>query len=211
MNPGWSADLYASELQGLTSTIGRKVSIGIRAKQGAELVDVLNDLPQTIAGNYQLPNLRHGQELNVGVWMQLPAWATNQEIASVRLAWDSPAPQGRQSLVEHLTLLVQPKAELEELQCDPVVAEQIALLKANRERRQAIEALEQGDLQGARFSLTTMDERLADLPQSTAIQRDRQLLLAEKRALMQGDCNLSRKRLRRESLRSSLSVWDSDK
>jgi len=73
------------------------VSLGIRAKHGAELVDVLNDLPLTVAGNHQLPNLRHGQELNVGVRLQLPAWAANQEITSVRLAWDSPEQQGRQS------------------------------------------------------------------------------------------------------------------
>jgi Ca-activated chloride channel family protein len=207
-SPKQLADLYASELQRLASTIGRKVSLGIRAKHGAELVDVLNDLPQTVGGNFQLPNLRHGQELNVGVRLQLPAWAAKQEIASVRLAWDSPSQQCRQSLVEPLTLPVQPQAELEELQCDPVVAEQFALLLANRERRQAIEALDHGDLQGALFSISAMDERLADLPQSTAIQRERQLL-AEKRALMQQDRNLSRKRLRRESLRSSLSVWDS--
>ena len=206
-SPRQLADLYASELQGLASTIGRKVSLGIRAKHGAELVDVLNDLPQTVAGNHQLPNLRHGQELNVGVRLQLPAWAANQEIASVRLAWDSPEQQGRQSLVEHLTLPVQPKAELLDLECDPVVAEQFALLQANRERRQAIEALDQGDLQGALFSLASMDDRLADLPQSAAIERERQLL-AEKRALMQQDRNLSRKRLRRESLRSSLNVWE---
>ena len=208
-SPKQLADLYASELQGLASTIGRKVSLGIRAKHGAELVDVLNDLPQTVAGNHQLPNLRHGQELNVGVRLQLPAWAANHEIASVRLAWDSPEQQGRQSLVEHLTLPVQPKAELEGLEIDALVAEQFALLQANRERRQAIDALDQGDLQGALFSLGAMDERLADLPQSDAIQRERQLL-AEKRALMQQDRNLSRKRLRSESLRSSLSVWDAD-
>ena len=54
-----------------------------------------------------------------------------------------------------------------------------------------------------------MDERLADLPQSDAIQRERQLL-AEKRALIQQDRNLSRKRLRSESLRSSLSVCEAD-
>ena len=208
-SPKQLADLYASELQGLASTIGRKVSLGIRAKHGAELVDVLNDLPQTVAGNHQLPNLRHGQELNVGVRLQLPAWAANHEIASVRLAWDSPEQQGRQSLVEHLTLPVQPKAELEGLEIDALVAEQFALLQANRERRQAIDALDQGDLQGALFSLGAMDERLADLPQSDAIQRERQLL-AEKRALMQQDRNLTRKRLRRESLRSSLNVWESD-
>lgn len=109
----------------------------------------------------------------------------------------------------HLTLPVQPKAELEELQCDPVVAEQFALLQTNRERRQAIEALDHGDLQGALFSIAAMDERLADLPQSAAIQRERQLL-AEKRALMHQDRNLSRKRLRREALRSSLNVWEAD-
>jgi hypothetical protein len=39
------------------------------------------------------------------------------------------------------------------------------------------------------------------------VQRERRLL-AEKRALMQQDRGLSRKRLRRESLRSSLSVWE---
>jgi Ca-activated chloride channel family protein len=206
-SPKQLADLYASELQGLASTIGRKVSLGVRTKHGAELVDVLNDLPQTVAGNHQLPNLRHGQELNVGVRLQLPAWAANQEIASVRLAWDSPEQEGRQSLVEHLTLPVLPKAELEDLETDALVAEQFALLQANRERRLAIEALDQDDLQGALFSLAAMEERLAELPQSVAIQRERQLL-AEKRALMQQDRNLSRKRLRSESLRSSLSVWE---
>ena len=49
-NPGQLADLYASELQGLATTIGRRVSIGIRPQNGAELVDVLNDLTTTSAG-----------------------------------------------------------------------------------------------------------------------------------------------------------------
>ena len=38
--------------------------------------------------------------------------------------------------------------------------------------------------------------------------RERQLL-QEKHELLQQDRNLSRKRLRRESLRSSLNVWES--
>ena len=59
-SPQQLADLYASELSGLASTVGSKVSLGIRAQQGAELVDVLNDLPPTTAGNLQLPNLRWG-------------------------------------------------------------------------------------------------------------------------------------------------------
>ena len=207
-SPKQLADLYASELQGLASTVGRKVSLGIRAKHGAELVDVLNDLPQTSAGNFQLPNLRYGQELRVGLRLQLPAWMPNQTIASVRLAWDAPDAEGRQELIEQLTLPVKPQAELDGLDVDPAVAEQLALLQANRERRLAIEELDRGDVAAAMGSLAAIDKRLAALPQSEGVKRERQLL-AEKQALMQQDRNLSRKRLRNESLRSSLNVWES--
>ena len=207
-SPKQLADLYASELQGLASTLGRKVSLGLRAKHGAELLDVLNDLPRTSAGNHQLPNLRYGQELSVGVRLQLPNWIPNQEIVSVRLAWDAPDQQGRQALIEHLTLPVQPQADLQELEMDPAVVEQFALLRANRERRLAIEQLDRGDLRAAMASLAAIDQRLGCLPQSDAITRERRLLV-EKQQLLQDDCNLSRKRLRRESLRSSLSVWES--
>lgn len=206
-SPKQLADLYASELQGLASTVGRKVSLGIRAKHGAELVDVLNDLPQTTAGNFQLPNLRYGQELGVGLRLKLPAWRPNQTIASVRLAWDAPDAEGRQELIEQLTLPVKPQAELDGLDVDPAVAEQLALRQANRERRLAIEELDRGDLQAAIGSLVAIDARLAALPQSEGVQRERRLL-TEKQALMQQDRNLSRKRLRNESLRSSLNVWE---
>ena len=56
-------------------------------------------------------------------------------------------------------------------------------------------------------SLGAIDQRLAGLPQSEAVARERQLL-AEKQSLLQQDRNLSRKRLRRESLRSSLNVLE---
>ena len=206
-SPQQLADLYASELQGLASTVGRKVSLGIRAKHGARVVDVLNDLPQTTAGNFQLPNLRYGQELGVGVRLQLPAWAPNQEIASVRLAWRSRERRERQVLIEHLTLPVRPQLDLAGLEADPQVAEQLTLLQANRERRLAIQHLDRGDLRVALATLAAVDQRLAALPQSEAVQRERRLL-AEKQALMQQDRNLSRKRLRSESLRSSLNVWE---
>ena len=207
-NPTQLADLYASELQGLASTLGRRVSLGIRTQNGAELVDLLNDLPRTSAGNVQLPNLRYGQELNVGVRLQLPAWAPNQPIATVRLAWESPEVEGRQQRIETLTLPVMPQADLEELDADGQVAEQLALLQANRERRRAIEELDRGDLGKALASIEGIDAHLAGLTQSEAVRRERRLL-AEKQALMQQDRNLSRKRLRSESLRSSLNVWES--
>ena len=100
------------------------------------------------------------------------------------------------------------RGSLQELEMDPAVVEQFALLRANRERRLAIEQLDRGDLRAAMASLAAIDQHLGCLPQSDAITRERRLLV-EKQQLLQDDCNLSRKRLRRESLRSSLSVWES--
>ena len=62
-------------------------------------------------------------------------------------------------------------------------------------------------LRAARAHLEAIDQRLSLLPQTEAIQRER-LLPEEKKALLDRDRNLSRKRLRRESLRSSMSVWE---
>ncbi len=47
---------------------------------------------------------------------------------------------------------------------DEAVAEQLALMRANRKRRQAIDALDQGNLHAAAASLASVDELLAALP-----------------------------------------------
>ena len=206
-SPAQLVDLYASELQGLASTCGRRVSIGIRPQHGAELVDVLNNLTPTSAGNLQLPNLRQGQTLQVGLRLQLPAWAPNRPIARFRLAWDDPARPGRQELRQELVLPVLPGAEVGELEADPAVAEQLALLQAMRDRRRVIEALDRGDDTAAAGNLEAIDLCLAAMPQSSAIAEERGRLL-EQRQLLQSDRNLSRKRMRRDALRSSLNVWD---
>ncbi|WP_411869213.1 vWA domain-containing protein [Vulcanococcus limneticus] len=206
-SPSQLADLYASELQGLASTVGNRVSIGVRAKNGARLLDVLNDLKTTEFGNYQLPNLRAGQELNVGLRLRLPAWQPNLEIASIRLAWDAPGHGERQKQIAQLTLPVMASADLAGLEVDDGVAEQLALLEANRARRRAIEELDRGNLQAAEFSLNAASALFAAMPDSAIARREIQLL-DEKKALLQEDCNLTRKRLSWESLRSSTRVWE---
>ena len=208
-SPAQLADLYASELNGLAKTLGKKVSLGIRAKRDVQLLDVINDCELTAAGNWQLPNLRYGQELTVAARFQLPPWQPNREIVSLRLAWLQPGGHERLSFVEHITLPVMAAADLEGMEPDLVVIEQFELLLANRERSLAIDELDRGNLRAARAHLEAIDQRLSLLPQTEAIQRER-LLLEEKKALLDQDRNLSRKRLRRESLRSSMSVWEPD-
>ena len=208
-SPSQLADLYASELDGLVRTLGKKVSLGIRAKRDVQLLDVINDFKLTSAGNWQLPNLRYGQELTIAARFKLPPWQPNREIVSLRLAWNQTGGKERLSFVEHITLPVMAALDLESMEPDLVVIEQFELLLANRERCRAIEELDRGNLRAARALLEAIDQRLSLLPQTEAIQRER-LLLEEKKALLDQDLNLSRKRLRRESLRSSMSVWEPD-
>jgi Ca-activated chloride channel family protein len=207
--PSQLADLYASELQGLAGTFGRRVSLGLRGKHGAKVVDLLNDLKSTTAGNHQLPNLRAGQELNVGLRLDLPAWVPNQEILSVRLAWEAPGSGERQSLIEHLQLPVMAGDEIQQLDPDGAVAEQLALLRANRERKRVIADLDRGDVGSASVSLGKLFGDLSAMPATPRLTRELDLL-SEKLALLKSDPKRSRKNLRRESQRSSLNVWESD-
>lgn len=209
-SPQQLEDLYASELRGLATTIGRKVSLGIRGKHGAEVVDVLNDLPRTSGGNHQLPGLRYGQELNVAVRLQLPAWTANQPIATVRLAWNPAGADARQELIEPLTLPVRPAADIAGLPVDEAVVEAFALQEANRARRQAMDELDRGDLDAAHGTLALMASRLDSLTPSLRSTQELQLL-RQKQALLRSDRKRARKGLSRESLRSSLDVWDGDR
>ena len=206
-NPDQLADLYANELKGLANTAAHRISLGIRGRNGAELRDGLNDLPQTAYGNWKLPNLRFGHDLHVAVRIELPAWKANTSIASIRLAWEQPGSSERRSQLEMLSLPVLAMAELSDMAVDPLVAEQFALLQANRDRQGAIAALDADDLESAEQSLTAIDHSLASMPISEAIVAERHAL-TQRRAMLRTDRNRSRKSLRRDMLRSSLNVWD---
>jgi Ca-activated chloride channel family protein len=206
-SPQQLADLYAAELQGLVSTAGRRVSLGVRGKHGAELVDLLNDFKPTGAGNHQLPNLRDGQELQIGLRLQLPAWRPDQEILSVRLAWDAPGTDERQELMGSFTLPVLPGEELKQLVQDTAVAEQLALLEANRERKRVIAELDRGDLGSAVACIEGLRANLMAMPTSAQLsgEMDR---LNEQLTLLLRDPRRSRKHLSRDAWRSSVHVWD---
>ena len=205
-SPDQLADLYASELQGLNSTVGRRLSLVIETCHGAQLLDVLNDLPRNPQGEYQLPNLRQGQELSVGLKLQLPAWLPNQEILRVRLAWEAPGNQQRQSLSSGLSLQVCPAAELAGLANDAAVEEELTMLQANRARRQALEELDRGDFLAAEGTLGAMYTRLSCLASSEDSIEEMSLLKA-KMEMLRTNHSRARKALSGESLRSSLNVW----
>ena len=206
-DPKQLPDLCANKLPDLTNTAAQRLSLGIRTRNGAELNDVLKDLPQTAFGNWQLPNLRFGQEMHVAIRIQLPAWVANAEITNLRLAWEQPGESDRHNRVERLSLPVMATDEIAEMAVDPVVAEQFALLEAKRDRQRAIAALDADDLEAAEQCLMSIEESLAPLPSSAAINTECRAI-HQRRNMLHNNRNLSRKTLRREVLRSSLNVWE---
>ncbi len=206
-SPRQLADLYASELESLTTTVGRKVSFGLRGKDGVQLIDLLNDLPPTKRSNYRLPSLRLGQELNIGVRLDIPAWSPNKEICSIRLAWDSPGESQRNTLIEHLNLPVRSKAEIKGMDADETVIEEFAVLEANRARRKAMEELDRNDFYAAHNTLKNMSLSMSLL--SPSLRKTREIDLIEKKlVLLRKNRTKARKDLSRESFRSSLDVWE---
>ena len=97
--------------------------------------------------------------------------------------------------------------EIAEMAVDPVVAEQFALLLANRDRQRAIAALDADDLEAAEQCLMSIEESLAPFPSSAAINTECRAI-HQRRNMLHNNRNLSRKTLRREVLRSSLNVWE---
>jgi Ca-activated chloride channel family protein len=143
----------------------------------------------------------------VGLKLQLPAWQPNQTICRAELGWDGKGSGVRQRLIEPLLLPVIAASEWPGLERDAAVAEQLAVMAANRARRRAIEQLDLGQIEDAESSLDSASTLFAELPQSNLIRQELRLL-AEKKSLLRMDRNISRKRMSREYLRSSTNVWE---
>jgi len=201
-------EFCTSEVIGLLQIAAHGLTFQLCPMDGVELLEILNDLPKCGEAEYQLPNLRYGQEFVVGLRLRLPAWSPNRDIARVTLEWQTPGGQRAERLTRELTLPVKPQGEVQKLAADEFVAEQMALLAANRERRRAIELHDIGDFTSVLRCLESIDELLASAPQTEAVCRERRLMEGHQK-LIRADRNLSRKRLRSESLRSSLSIWES--
>jgi Ca-activated chloride channel family protein len=145
--------IFEKELNGLMATSGHTVSLGIEPQQGAEVVDVLNDLERNTYGRLLLPNLTMGSPISVVVRLQVPARRSESDICFARVAWTDPTSGERHVIREALSVPAIPSRELEALPEDPQVVEQVALLEAARIRQQAILEMTRGDIGAARQSL----------------------------------------------------------
>ena len=160
------SSLFAAELRGLLATLGRTVSLGLEPGSGVEILEVYTELGRNSYGRLQLPNLLAGAApVEVTLRLRVPAgFDVARSVCKFRLAWDDPKGDERQKLREKLRLPLLAPAEVDALPEDADTATAVALLRAAREKRRAVGALERGDRQAYRVSSSTARTYAAAAP-----------------------------------------------
>lgn len=157
---------FAAELQGLTRTTGHTVSLGVEPNPalGSLRHDVLNDLPRTDLGRWQLANLIDGRPLEIVVTLHVPAQpqGTPVGVTRIRVAWTDR--QGvRQTLRAQLTLPVLDPAAYAQRPEDTQVTVAAERLRAARVREQAVAYAAAGNVPMSRETLARESRRLQRL------------------------------------------------
>ena len=201
---------FESELQGLTRTSGRTVSLGLEPnpEYGTRVLEILNDLTQNSLGRYQLGNLVEGQPISVVVKLQLTAPAQSSTplgVTRVRLAWTG-LDGVRRKVRGQLDLPVLSQAEHGALPEDTKVVEAALLLTMAQRQRLAIAAMDQGDRAGATSYFSDVVGMAMSVPSpsaemSTSLTESRDL----QRLYERGDDLLTRKRALSQSYNRSQS------
>lgn len=170
------ADIFETELSGLTATVGQRVSLGMEPQHGVKVMDVLNDFELTNTQRYKLPNLIVGSPLNVVVRLQVPALMQVTELLTVRLAWEAHQQPQRQTLRASLAMPVVSPEQFSDFPADAMVQQQVALLMAARARKEAIAFSDRGDFTSAQKSLNTARLTFSALSPSPALQAEQAAL-----------------------------------
>jgi len=175
--------IFALELQGLSSQVGQKVSLGLEAREGTEVADVLNDFARTDTNRLMLPPLLAGRTLEIALSLRVAPHVGQRELCAFRLAFDVAGSATRQVVYANLSLPSVSDAEFEALPENPDVLAAHALLSAAREREQINAHLESGDFAGAGVMLDALRARVAAAP----IGADEMAREMESFGFMEGD------------------------
>lgn len=138
--------IFAAELSGLMATVGRKVSLGLEAQNGAEILEVLTKLERNELGRLQLSNLVASNTLEVVLKLRVPALKRAGDVLFCRLAFDAPEISERQVLREALSLSGVSEREWDAAPFESSVQSAAAKLQLARERESIGAALDSGDM-----------------------------------------------------------------
>lgn len=186
--------IFESELRGLMTTVGTRVSLGLTGASEVTVADVLNDFDRTPTGRHQLPNLLMGSPVEAVVRLRVPAMAAEGEVLTVRVAWDDPRQAERQFQLASLRLPVVTAAEYDALPEHAEVARQVAVLMAARARQEAVRALDRGDRALAQETLRQASAALCAAPPAPMMAKELAELEELGETLAGGDVQVARKK-----------------
>jgi Ca-activated chloride channel homolog len=204
--------IFATEMEGLIAQVGHTVSLGLTPSDGVKVQEVLNDFEVTHTGRYKLPNLLAGSPIDVVMRLKLPMKSPGErfKVLDLRLAWN---PQGapssdREILNESVFIEFTGAADVEEIPADERVIKAVQLLMAARARREAIAALDRGDLTDARArvlaSAQVFSQACAPMMADAEVQQQVQMLSDLEAELSNGaDVKMARKKMSYQSYRMS--------
>jgi len=188
---------FESELQGLSRTSGRTVSLGLEpnGEYRCEVLEVLNDLQRNGFGRLQLPNLVEGQPINVVARVRLTAPVQGiPGVLRTRLAWTG-LDGARQKIRMQFDLPLVGQAAYDALPDDAEVFETATLLEMAKRQQRAVRAMDAGDRAGAMDHLNEVVAMGQAMPSPSA---EVTATLAESRELQglyrEGEDGLARKR-----------------
>jgi Ca-activated chloride channel homolog len=172
-HPKQLPEIFAVELKGLLTTLGRLVSLGLEPKTGVKVLDVLNDFEKTETGRYKLDNLRFGQQLEVAIRLEINAEMLQfPEILGLRLAYtDTSGTRHVQKLSFSMT-----KNEYLEMGINLEVQEAVALLTTARSKLVVAGMIDAGNVREAAAELKRQNLMLQAMPVSASIISEMALL-----------------------------------
>lgn len=156
--------IFERELQGLSQTIGREVTLAIEPLGQVVVADVLNDFPVNAVGQFQLPNLVAGNPIEVVLRLQVPAMTGDRaDLCTFQVHWLDPQSEPLHlSATLHLAVVTQ--AVLEQLPLNAEVQGQVALMMAARAKKEAVQEVDRGNYDKAKQILQDSQAELRVCP-----------------------------------------------
>lgn len=154
-SPDQLPEIFEQELQGLMSTLGRKVALALELAPGVICQDCFNDFNTWSNGDYQLPNLIAGNPFSAVFRIQVPIQKQTplDWVLKVHLDWDDVDSGDRQTAIATLALPWVSQGELEDLPFNNEVQQEVALLTVARAKKEAAEQAKQGQYDLAKATI----------------------------------------------------------
>lgn len=153
---------FQVELQGLSRTFGRTVSLDVAPVGEVELLRVYNPLSKTEKGRLKLGDLVRGCSVEVVLELLVPPAYDKQDLCVFRLAWTESESGARKRLYQTLHLPVVSSGQLSEFPGSDEVLQKRAVQLSAVAQKKAVKQIDAQDYDGAKKTLRLAVQQLGE-------------------------------------------------